>query len=134
MRPPSPHPPVASLERALGGEPRRSNSSSHHSSAWSSVTNCRARPEARVPEAKTFAKDEPRRTPKTLPTLGWLARSGAVATGSSKSRAANAAGRAQLPVQVLIETHGALADAGKIAALPQVQSLSFGVHDIGSCT
>ncbi|QDD65300.1 CoA ester lyase [Herbaspirillum seropedicae] len=47
-------------------------------------------------------------------------------------RAARAAGRSDLPVQVLVETHGALADAWKIAALPQVQSLSFGVMDFVS--
>lgn len=43
-----------------------------------------------------------------------------------------AAGRHALPLHVLIETHGALADAWKIAALPQVQSLSFGVMDFVS--
>ncbi|PFH04473.1 citrate lyase subunit beta/citryl-CoA lyase [Collimonas sp. PA-H2] len=42
------------------------------------------------------------------------------------------AGRADLPVHVLIETHGALADVFAIAALPQVQSLSFGIMDFVS--
>ncbi|EJN07553.1 CoA ester lyase [Herbaspirillum sp. YR522] len=42
------------------------------------------------------------------------------------------AGRHALPLQVLIETHGALADVWKIAALPQVESLSFGVMDFVS--
>ncbi|MDY7578584.1 CoA ester lyase [Herbaspirillum sp. RTI4] len=42
------------------------------------------------------------------------------------------AGRDCLPLHVLIETHGALADVNAIAALPQVQSLSFGVMDFVS--
>jgi citrate lyase subunit beta/citryl-CoA lyase len=37
-----------------------------------------------------------------------------------------------LPLHVLIETHGALHDAYEIAALPQVQSLSFGIMDFVS--
>ncbi|HWZ49327.1 MAG TPA: aldolase/citrate lyase family protein, partial [Herbaspirillum sp.] len=37
-----------------------------------------------------------------------------------------------LPLHVLIETHGALHDADEIAALPQVQSLSFGIMDFVS--
>ena len=44
----------------------------------------------------------------------------------------NRAGRQALPVHVLIETHGALADVAAIAALPQVQSLSFGIMDFVS--
>lgn len=40
--------------------------------------------------------------------------------------------RATLPIHVLIETHGALADVEAIAALPQVQSLSFGIMDFVS--
>ena len=43
-----------------------------------------------------------------------------------------AAGRASLPVHVLIETHGALHDAYEIAALPQVECLSFGIMDFVS--
>jgi citrate lyase subunit beta/citryl-CoA lyase len=43
------------------------------------------------------------------------------------------AGReAPLPVHVLIETHGALRDAYAIAALPQVECLSFGIMDFVS--
>jgi citrate lyase subunit beta/citryl-CoA lyase len=42
------------------------------------------------------------------------------------------AGRKDLPVHVLIETHGALRDAYDIAALPQVQCLSFGIMDFVS--
>jgi citrate lyase subunit beta/citryl-CoA lyase len=45
---------------------------------------------------------------------------------------AGKAGRARLPVHVLIESHGALADVHKIAALPQVECLSFGVMDFVS--
>ncbi|NRR29587.1 CoA ester lyase [Oxalobacteraceae bacterium] len=45
---------------------------------------------------------------------------------------AQAAGRKDLPVHVLIETHGALRDAHAIAALPQVQCLSFGIMDFVS--
>jgi citrate lyase subunit beta/citryl-CoA lyase len=41
-------------------------------------------------------------------------------------------GRAALPVHVLIETHGALHDAWQIAALPQVECLSFGIMDFVS--
>ena len=37
-----------------------------------------------------------------------------------------------LPVHVLIETHGALRDAYLIAALPQVECLSFGIMDFVS--
>jgi citrate lyase subunit beta/citryl-CoA lyase len=45
---------------------------------------------------------------------------------SAKSR------KSKLPVHVLIETHGALAEAGQIAALPQVHCLSFGIMDFVS--
>jgi citrate lyase subunit beta/citryl-CoA lyase len=41
-------------------------------------------------------------------------------------------GREDLPVHVLIETHGALADVHAIAALPQVECLSFGIMDFVS--
>jgi citrate lyase subunit beta/citryl-CoA lyase len=41
-------------------------------------------------------------------------------------------GRKDLPIHVLIETHGALADVHAIAALPQVQCLSFGIMDFVS--
>ncbi len=45
---------------------------------------------------------------------------------------ARAAGRTELPVHVLIETHGALAEVRSIAALPQVECLSFGIMDFVS--
>jgi citrate lyase subunit beta/citryl-CoA lyase len=45
---------------------------------------------------------------------------------------AKQAGRDLLPVHVLIETHGALADAFAIAALPEVECLSFGIMDFVS--
>lgn len=45
---------------------------------------------------------------------------------------AAACGRIDLPVHVLIETPGALADVFAIAALPQVESLSFGIMDFVS--
>lgn len=48
------------------------------------------------------------------------------------ARHAAAAGRHDLPVHILIETHGALADVWQIAALPAVQSLSFGIMDFVS--
>ncbi len=48
------------------------------------------------------------------------------------NRHAGKAGRERLPVHVLIETHGALADAHAIAALPQVECLSFGIMDFVS--
>jgi citrate lyase subunit beta/citryl-CoA lyase len=48
------------------------------------------------------------------------------------NRHAHAAGRTSLPVHVLVETHGALHDAYDIAALPQVECLSFGIMDFVS--
>lgn len=42
---------------------------------------------------------------------------------------ARLAGRADLPLHFLIETPSALADVHAIAALPQVESLSFGIMD-----
>ena len=48
------------------------------------------------------------------------------------NRYAQPAGRASLPIHVLIETHGALHDAWDIAALPQVECLSFGIMDFVS--
>jgi citrate lyase subunit beta/citryl-CoA lyase len=45
---------------------------------------------------------------------------------------AKKAGRNDLPIHVLIETHGALHDAHAIAALPQVECLSFGIMDFVS--
>ncbi|WLI87639.1 aldolase/citrate lyase family protein [Massilia sp. R2A-15] len=48
------------------------------------------------------------------------------------NRYAAPAGRASLPIHVLIETHGALRDAWDIAALPQVECLSFGIMDFVS--
>jgi citrate lyase subunit beta/citryl-CoA lyase len=48
------------------------------------------------------------------------------------NRHAKKQGRSQLPVHVLIETHGALADVHAIAALPQVECLSFGIMDFVS--
>lgn len=48
------------------------------------------------------------------------------------NRYAQPAGREALPIHVLIETHGALRDAWDIAALPQVECLSFGIMDFVS--
>jgi citrate lyase subunit beta/citryl-CoA lyase len=48
------------------------------------------------------------------------------------NRHAVPAGRAALPIHVLIETPGALHDAWDIAALPQVECLSFGIMDFVS--
>jgi citrate lyase subunit beta/citryl-CoA lyase len=48
------------------------------------------------------------------------------------NRYAQPAGRAALPIHVLVETHGALRDAWDIAALPQVECLSFGIMDFVS--
>ncbi|NMM28820.1 MAG: CoA ester lyase [Glaciimonas sp.] len=45
---------------------------------------------------------------------------------------AQQAGRDALPIHLLIETHGALADVHAIAALPQVECLSFGIMDFVS--
>lgn len=41
-------------------------------------------------------------------------------------------GRSDLPLHVLIETHGALADVRAIAGMPQVECLSFGIMDFVS--
>jgi citrate lyase subunit beta/citryl-CoA lyase len=46
--------------------------------------------------------------------------------------AAKSGRSAPLPVHVLIETHGALRDVHAIAALPQVECLSFGIMDFVS--
>jgi citrate lyase subunit beta/citryl-CoA lyase len=48
------------------------------------------------------------------------------------NRHAKKAGREDLPVHVLIETHGALHEVYEIAALPQVECLSFGIMDFVS--
>ncbi len=49
------------------------------------------------------------------------------------NRHAQAAGSTRsIPIHVLIETHGALHDAWDIAALPQVECLSFGIMDFVS--
>ncbi|QJE01216.1 CoA ester lyase [Massilia forsythiae] len=51
------------------------------------------------------------------------------------NRAAQAAGRGPenpLPLHVLVETHGALHQVFEIAALPQVECLSFGIMDFVS--
>ncbi|MBV8634539.1 MAG: CoA ester lyase, partial [Burkholderiaceae bacterium] len=40
--------------------------------------------------------------------------------------------RSRLPIHILIETHGALGDVRAIAALPQVECLSFGIMDFVS--
>lgn len=48
------------------------------------------------------------------------------------NRHARQHGRMDLPLHVLIETHGALADVFAIAALPQVECLSFGIMDFVS--
>lgn len=45
---------------------------------------------------------------------------------------ATKSGRKDLPIHVLIESHGALADVHAIAALPQVECLSFGIMDFVS--
>ena len=47
-------------------------------------------------------------------------------------RHALVAGRSDLPIHVLIETHGALHQAWDIAALPEVECLSFGIMDFVS--
>ena len=45
------------------------------------------------------------------------------------NRHAKKGGRSDLPIHVLIETHGALEQVRAIAALPQVECLSFGIMD-----
>ncbi|HEY8100952.1 MAG TPA: aldolase/citrate lyase family protein [Burkholderiaceae bacterium] len=48
------------------------------------------------------------------------------------NRHAKKAGRENLPIHVLIETHGALEEVHAIAALPQIECLSFGIMDFVS--
>jgi citrate lyase subunit beta/citryl-CoA lyase len=48
------------------------------------------------------------------------------------NRVADEAGRPYLPLHVLVETHGALHEAFQIAALGQVECLSFGIMDFVS--
>lgn len=48
------------------------------------------------------------------------------------NRHAKKGGRSNLPIHVLIETHGALAAVHSIAAIPQVECLSFGIMDFVS--
>jgi citrate lyase subunit beta/citryl-CoA lyase len=48
------------------------------------------------------------------------------------SKAEQYGSRQHIPIHVLIETHGALADAFQIAALPQIECLSFGLMDFVS--
>jgi citrate lyase subunit beta / citryl-CoA lyase len=48
------------------------------------------------------------------------------------NRHAEQGGKETLPIHVLIETHGALTDVQAIAALPQVECLSFGIMDFVS--
>ena len=40
--------------------------------------------------------------------------------------------RRRIPVHAMVETHGALRDAARLAALPQIESLSFGLMDFVS--
>ncbi|MHA7149221.1 HpcH/HpaI aldolase/citrate lyase family protein, partial [Burkholderia pseudomallei] len=67
----------------------------------------------------------------TLPKVGGAADAAEMCAFIEASRVE--LGIAQpIPVDVLIETHGALADAARIAALPIVATLSFGLMDFVS--
>ncbi|MES2831184.1 MAG: aldolase/citrate lyase family protein [Pseudomonadota bacterium] len=66
----------------------------------------------------------------TVPKIGSAAELEHVV--SIVNRYAEKAGRFGLPIQVLIETHGALTDVFAIARHPQVQALSFGIMDFVS--
>jgi citrate lyase subunit beta/citryl-CoA lyase len=66
----------------------------------------------------------------TLPKVGGVAE---VKAAAKQIKAwAKACGRNHLPLHVLIETHAALAEVQQIAALPEVQCLSFGIMDFVS--
>jgi len=67
----------------------------------------------------------------TLPKVRSVAEVIEMCTYIEASRRHAAIMRA-IPVQVLIETHGALADVAAIAALPPVEALSFGLMDFVS--
>ena len=66
----------------------------------------------------------------TIPKVSSLA--DAVQAVQAVQMHAARCGRHDLPVHLLIETHGALADVFAIAALPQVAALSFGIMDFVS--
>jgi citrate lyase subunit beta/citryl-CoA lyase len=51
---------------------------------------------------------------------------------AAAAQAVDAAGGAAVPLHVLIETHGALAEVAAIAAHPRIESLSFGLMDFVS--
>jgi citrate lyase subunit beta/citryl-CoA lyase len=55
-----------------------------------------------------------------------------VADVARAAAALDAAGGAAIPLHALVETHGALAEVGAIAAHPRIESLSFGLMDFVS--
>ncbi len=67
----------------------------------------------------------------TLPKPTGL-REVAEMTDYIQTRAAHCGLKREIPLHVLIETHGALRDVERIAALPWVQSLDFGLMDFVS--
>ena len=66
----------------------------------------------------------------TIPKVGSVAELKRAIT--VVNRHAKKAGRVNLPIHVLVETQGSLANAFAIASLPQVQVLSFGIMDFVS--
>jgi citrate lyase subunit beta/citryl-CoA lyase len=77
--------------------------------------------------------NEARRGPAyiTLPKIRSAAQAAEMADYVESTR--RAAGLQQpIPIQVLIETHGALAEAQALAAMPAIEALSFGLMDFVS--
>jgi len=66
------------------------------------------------------------------PAYVMLPKPESVADVQRALKAIDALGGSAVPVHVLIETHGALRDVFAIAALPNVESLSFGLMDFVS--
>ena len=64
----------------------------------------------------------------TIPKVG-SARQAATAINAVQSACAAAGRSGELPLHLLIETHGALRDVERIAALPWLASLEFGLMD-----
>jgi citrate lyase subunit beta/citryl-CoA lyase len=67
----------------------------------------------------------------TLPKIDSAAQAETMCAYIETARRAAGFGR-PVPVQVLVETHGALAEVRALAALPQVEALSFGLMDFVS--
>ncbi|MDH4061000.1 MAG: aldolase/citrate lyase family protein, partial [Aquincola sp.] len=66
------------------------------------------------------------------PAYVMLPKPRSLADVAHAAAALDAAGGGSVPLHALIETHGALAEVGAIAAHPRIESLSFGLMDFVS--